>query len=158
MPHISNQVSSPSVHWFQRRKYLKVFTIYWHGRQIGHVTWNNLNQFLSPSPRPSPRRLYIKFGYKWASDFWGDVNNIIVAVQTFKLILSWIFLKLGSADDKILWFFFLKLEKNDRDRASGNSYFRPRVDGRWRMTDKAYIIMFWLVRSLGIKDFIKGKK
>ena len=32
------QVSSKSVHWFQRRKFLMFFTIYGHGGHLGHVT------------------------------------------------------------------------------------------------------------------------
>ena len=34
----SRQVSLKSIYWFQRRRYLKGFTIYGHGGHLGHVT------------------------------------------------------------------------------------------------------------------------
>ena len=45
--------------------FLKAFTIYWHGGQLGHVTWTIYINF---SP-PFPRRLHIIFGFDWPSGF-----------------------------------------------------------------------------------------
>ena len=49
-------------------EFLKVFTIYWHGGHLGHVTWTIYTNFLSPFPR----RLHIKFGFNWPSGFRGE--------------------------------------------------------------------------------------
>ena len=48
--------------------FLKVFTIYGHGGHLGHVTQMPRTIFLSPYPR----RLHIKFGFDWPSDFGGE--------------------------------------------------------------------------------------
>ena len=40
-------------------EYFKVFTIYGHGGQLGHVTWTISINFRSPFPR----RLHIQFGF-----------------------------------------------------------------------------------------------
>ena len=48
--------------------FLKVFTIYGHGGHLGHVTWTIYINFRSPLPR----RLHIKFGFDWPSDFRGE--------------------------------------------------------------------------------------
>ena len=58
-----------SAFWFRRRRFLKVFTIYWHGAHLGQVTWTVWTYFRSPVPR----RLHMKFGFNWPSDFRGDV-------------------------------------------------------------------------------------
>ena len=50
------------------KKILKVFTIYGHGGQLGHVTLTIYTNFGSPFPR----RLHIKFGFDWPSDFGGE--------------------------------------------------------------------------------------
>ena len=47
---------------------MKVFTIYGHGGDFGHVTWTICTKFGSPFPR----RLRIKFGFDWPSDFRGE--------------------------------------------------------------------------------------
>ena len=46
---------------------MKVFTIYMygHGRHLGHVTCTIYIYFVSAFPR----RLHIKFGFDWPSDF-----------------------------------------------------------------------------------------
>ena len=44
----------------------RFFTIYGgHGGHLGHVTWTIYINFRSPFPR----RLYMKFGFNWASGF-----------------------------------------------------------------------------------------
>ena len=43
---------------------MKVFTIYGHGGDLGHVTWTICTKFGSPFPR-----LRIKFGLDWPSGF-----------------------------------------------------------------------------------------
>ena len=48
--------------------FFKVFTIYGHGDHLGHVTWTIYINFRSPFPR----RLHIKFGFDWSSDFRGE--------------------------------------------------------------------------------------
>ena len=48
--------------------FLKVFTIYGHGRQVGNVTWTIYVNFCSPFPR----RLHIKFDFDWPSSFSGE--------------------------------------------------------------------------------------
>ena len=47
---------------------MKVFTIYGHGGDLGHVTWTICTKFGSPFPR----RLHIKFGFDWPSGFRGE--------------------------------------------------------------------------------------
>ena len=65
------QVSRSSVNWFWRRWFFKVFTIYGHGGQFGHVTRTFWTTFRSLDPW----RLHMKFGYNWpwASSFRGEV-------------------------------------------------------------------------------------
>ena len=48
--------------------FFKVFTIYGHGGQLGHVTWTIYINFRSPFPR----RLHITFGFDWPSGFRGE--------------------------------------------------------------------------------------
>ena len=48
--------------------FFKVFTIYGHGGHLGHGTWTIYINFCSPFPR----RLHIKFGFDWPSDFRGE--------------------------------------------------------------------------------------
>ena len=45
--------------------FLTVFTIYGHGRNLGHVTQMPRTKYRSPYPR----RLHIKFGFDWPSGF-----------------------------------------------------------------------------------------
>ena len=47
---------------------LKVFTIYRRGGHLGHVTWTIYTNLGSPFPR----RLHLKFGIDWSSDFGGE--------------------------------------------------------------------------------------
>ena len=47
---------------------MKVFTIYGHGGDLGHVTWTICTKFGSPFTR----RLHIKFGFDWLSGFRGE--------------------------------------------------------------------------------------
>ena len=49
--------------------FLKVFTIYGHDGYLCHVTWAIYIKFHSPFPR----RLQMKFGIDWLSDFREDV-------------------------------------------------------------------------------------
>ena len=49
--------------------FLRVFTIYGRGGQLGHVTQMPRTNFRSPYPR----RLHIKFGYDRASGFGEDI-------------------------------------------------------------------------------------
>ena len=49
--------------------FLKVFTIYWHGDHLGHVTWTIYINFCSSFPRT----LNIKFGFDWPRGFSGEV-------------------------------------------------------------------------------------
>ena len=51
-----------------KRRFLKVFTIYGHGGDLGHVTWTIYKNFCSPFPR----RLHIKFGFDWPSGVRGE--------------------------------------------------------------------------------------
>ena len=46
----------------------KGLIIYSHGGHLGHVTWPIYINFLSPLPR----RLHLKFGFDWPSDFRGE--------------------------------------------------------------------------------------
>ena len=48
--------------------FLKVFTIYGHGGNHCHVTWNIYINFRSPFPM----WLYMKFGLDWPSGFGGE--------------------------------------------------------------------------------------
>ena len=43
------------------------FNIYGHGGHLGHVTWAIYINFCSPLPK----RLSMKFGFDWPSDFGG---------------------------------------------------------------------------------------
>ena len=43
--------------------FLKVFTMFWHGGHLCHVTWTIYINFFYPFPR----RLQIKFGFDWPS-------------------------------------------------------------------------------------------
>ena len=52
---------------FQRRRFLKDFTIYGHGSHLSHVTWTIWTSFCFLIPR----RLHIKFGFNQPSDYWG---------------------------------------------------------------------------------------
>ena len=45
--------------------FLRFFTIYAHGGDLGHVTWTIYINFRSPFPK----RLLIKFGFDWPSGF-----------------------------------------------------------------------------------------
>ena len=45
--------------------FLRVFTLYWHGGHLGHVTQMLRTNFHSPYPK----RLNIKFGFDQASGF-----------------------------------------------------------------------------------------
>ena len=56
-------------HLVLEKKIFKVFTIYGHGGHLGHVTLTIYINFRSPFPR----RLHIKFGVDWPSDFRGDL-------------------------------------------------------------------------------------
>ena len=47
---------------------MKVFTIYGHCGDLGHVTWTICTKFGSPFPR----RFRIKFGFDWPSGFRGE--------------------------------------------------------------------------------------
>ena len=47
----------------------RVFTIYWRGGHLGHVTRVPQTNFCSPYPR----RLHIKFGFDWPSGFGEDL-------------------------------------------------------------------------------------
>ena len=48
--------------------FCRVFTIYWHGGHLGHVTQMPQTNFRSPYPR----RLHIKFDFDWPSGFGGE--------------------------------------------------------------------------------------
>ena len=50
---------------FGEEDFLRVFTIYGRGGQLGHVTWEINTNFRSPFPK----RLHIKFGFDWPSGF-----------------------------------------------------------------------------------------
>ena len=54
---------------------MKVFTIYGHGGNLGHVTWNICTKFDSPFPK----RLRIKFGFDWPSGFRGEDQRATIA-------------------------------------------------------------------------------
>ena len=45
--------------------FFKVFTIYGRGGHLGHLTWAIYTNFGSPIQR----RLHIKCGFDWSSDF-----------------------------------------------------------------------------------------
>ena len=67
------QVSTTSADWIQRRRFLKIFTIYGHGGHLGHVTriiWAYFFRSLIPV------RLHVKFDFDWPSSFWGDVWRV----------------------------------------------------------------------------------
>ena len=51
-----------------RGDFFKVFTIYGRGGHLGHLTWAIYTNFDSPIPR----RLHIKCGFDWSSDFRGE--------------------------------------------------------------------------------------
>ena len=48
--------------------FLKVFTIYRRGGQLGRVSWTIYTNLGSPFPR----RLHIKCGFDWSSGFGGE--------------------------------------------------------------------------------------
>ena len=54
--------------WFQRRRFLKVFTIYSHGGHLGNMSWTVWINFRSPIRR----RLLMKLGFSWPSGFRGE--------------------------------------------------------------------------------------
>ena len=56
-----------SYDWFQRRRFLKDFTMYGNGGHLGHVTLI-INIHIGS---PIPKMLHIKFGFNWPSDFRG---------------------------------------------------------------------------------------
>ena len=61
--HIHNatyQFSRSLVNWFWRRRFFKVFTIYGHGRHVGHVTQLICIYFHSYSPSS----FHMNFGFK----------------------------------------------------------------------------------------------
>ena len=58
--------------------FLRVFTIYGLGGDLGHVTHMPRTNFRSPYPR----RLRIKFGFDWASGFGEDVCNCLRRTTT----------------------------------------------------------------------------
>ena len=49
--------------------FLMVFTIYWRGGHLGHVTQMPRTKYRSLYPR----RLHIKFGFDWQSSFGEDL-------------------------------------------------------------------------------------
>ena len=49
VPNATYQVSMKSVHRFQRRRFLKVFTIYGHGGHLGNVIFTFIQTFVSPT-------------------------------------------------------------------------------------------------------------
>ena len=53
---------------FGEEDFWRVFTIYWHGGHLGHVTQMPRTKVRSPYPR----RLHIKFGFDWTSCFWEE--------------------------------------------------------------------------------------
>ena len=65
VPSAAYQATGPLALWFQRRRFLKVFTIYGHGGYLGHVTQMPCTNFHSPYPV----RLHMKFGLGWLSGF-----------------------------------------------------------------------------------------
>ena len=64
------QLSRSSAFRFQRRRFLKVFTIYGHGGHLGHVTWTIWPSFRSPIPR----RLHMKFGFNQPFGYWRSLK------------------------------------------------------------------------------------
>ena len=58
------QVSRSSAFWFQRRRFFKGFTIYWHGGHLSIVT-NHLNSFSIPNPMEAPH----EFNFNQPSSF-----------------------------------------------------------------------------------------
>ena len=68
VPNATYKVSRPSVNWFWRRRFIKVFTIYGHGGHVGHVSRSVRKFFHSLNPS----RLYMKFGFNWPSGFRAD--------------------------------------------------------------------------------------
>ena len=61
--------SAPRHPLFWRRRFLKVFTKYWHGSHLGKWTATILAIFNSPAPR----RLHMKFEQHWPRGFRGEV-------------------------------------------------------------------------------------
>ena len=58
--------SRPSVYWFWRRRFFKVFTIYGHGGHVGHVTqliYINFHSYY-------PSSFHMNFGSKLPYCFW----------------------------------------------------------------------------------------
>ena len=64
--------TKPQGHWpfgSGEEDFLRVFTIYGHGSQLGHVNQTPQTNFRSPTPL----RLHTKFGFDWSSGF-GEEN------------------------------------------------------------------------------------
>ena len=88
-PTAAYQVSRPSASYFRRRRFFKVFTIYGHGCNLGHVTWTIWTNFRSPILR----RLYMKFGFNRpsgfkAEDVWKCWHTHNTHIQTTEAYLS----------------------------------------------------------------------
>ena len=66
--HLSND-SAPRRPRFWRRRFLKVFTIYWHSGHLGQRTATILANFRTRNLR----RLHMKFEQNWLSGFRGEV-------------------------------------------------------------------------------------
>ena len=56
--------------WFWRRRFLKVFTIYWHGGNLRSVDHDHFSNLIYS---PNLRRLHMKFEQNWLSGFRGEV-------------------------------------------------------------------------------------
>ena len=70
IPNATYNVQRPFAFWFQRRKYLKGFTLYGHGGHLGHETINIRYKFTPPPPPPPNLRIpHMKFEFNWPSGF-----------------------------------------------------------------------------------------
>ena len=78
-------VPRPLVHWFWRRRFLKVFTIYRHGGHLGHVTKLTCTNFHSHSPIS----FHMNFGFKWPACFWEKQVLILKSEWPLAKVKKW---------------------------------------------------------------------
>ena len=91
----AHQVSRSSAFWFQKRRFLKLYTIYWYGNHLGHVTWIIWTAFVPPSQ-----------GLKEAlHEIWLQLVWWLLRKRTLKILNMRVWMKVNE------WPWFLVLMK-----------------------------------------------
>ena len=94
VPDAVYQVSCSLDSWFQRRRFLKVFTIYEPGSHLGHVTREYLNKFSSKYPMEAQYEIWLfeekmlqrKLKKKSGSHPFASENNTFCFISLVKYI------------------------------------------------------------------------